>query len=90
MIQIVNVTPPEFRCEIEVSCPAVFQTGERTYYVVGKTISPQAEGLQGKVASHESVVEISESLLEVAVIDILRRRSIPVAPTAQAKEWAAS
>ena len=68
MKKLVEITSPKHRCEIEVSCPAVFKSDAGTYVIVGRTLNPNDyPALKVRVGADETAVEIAFDLLEEAL-----------------------
>jgi hypothetical protein len=65
-----DATPAAFRCTIAASCPAALHSPARkSYAIIGSTIEHQeVPELAPRVASYETAVEISEELLNKAVV----------------------
>jgi hypothetical protein len=75
MKKLVDITPAKHKCEIEVSCPAIFKSNLGTYVIIGKTINPNNDSaLKGRVGSGETAVEIAFDLLEDAIKDSIKSR----------------
>jgi hypothetical protein len=63
----INITPEPFRCDFEMSCPAVFKTTGGTYYIIGKALGSDVSEIRGKVGEGEVALEISAELLDGAI-----------------------
>ena len=73
MKKLVDITPPKHKCDIDISCPAVFKSNEGTYIIIGKTINPgDHPGLCGRVGSDETAVEIALDLVEDAIRESIK------------------
>lgn len=59
-----ELTPQVLRCGIG-SCPAIFETTNGTYILVGKQVAPAilAQELAGRIAPGEFAVEVPRELL---------------------------
>lgn len=57
-----EVTPTHLQCGLG-ACPAVFETDNDTYVVVGQAV-PHDKLPPGRVASGETVVEIPRAILD--------------------------
>jgi len=60
-MKLVEITPKALRCGVG-PCPAVFETDQGTYVIVGTRLTRKQldEQLPGKVAPHEEAIEISK------------------------------
>ena len=57
-----DVTPKENQCIIG-SCPAI-HASENTYVIIGKKVDIVKAGLEGKVGSDETVIEIPKEIID--------------------------
>ena len=54
----------EYRCDVTVSCPAVFENHKSGNFVfVGQHLDPVPEDLAGKVGESEAAVSLSKDLV---------------------------
>jgi hypothetical protein len=68
VLDLVDITPPEFACAMTMSCPAVLKNEKTGHYVIiGKLRDPNSPGLRGRVGDGEVALEISRELLEGAL-----------------------
>lgn len=59
-----EITPSEFVCDDCKSCPAIFETENDTYVLIGKKLPDSViQQLAGRVGQDEFVVEIPKGLL---------------------------
>ena len=59
-----DITDGEYRCDVTVSCPAVFENHKSGNFVfVGQHLDPVPEDLAGKVGESEAAVSISKDLV---------------------------
>ncbi|TAL27583.1 MAG: hypothetical protein EPN97_17105 [Alphaproteobacteria bacterium] len=60
-----DITPPEFICQNCSACPAVFETDNNSYVIIGKKLPPnlQAE-LKNRVADDEFVIEVPKGMID--------------------------
>jgi hypothetical protein len=76
MRTLLDITPAVHRCVISASCPAVFKTEGGKYCIIGKTLDPSEEGVSERVAGNETLIEISDALLEEAIEQELKKRGV--------------
>ena len=63
-IKIVKeVTPKEMSC-IVGGCPAIFETNNNSYVVIGKKINSKSVGLSKRVSKDEILIEIPKKLID--------------------------
>lgn len=59
-----EITPVEYICSDCSSCPAVFETENGTYLIIGKQLTDSVlEQLHGRIGADEFVVEVPKGLL---------------------------
>ncbi len=64
-MKLKEVTPSAFICSSCSSCPAVFETENNSYVIVGKVLSAAAlEQLKGRVADDEFVIEVPKGMID--------------------------
>jgi hypothetical protein len=64
-MKLVNVTPAAFECSKCASCPAVYETENDSYVIVGKVLPAEViEQLKGKIASDEFVIEVPRGMID--------------------------
>lgn len=61
-----EVTPEAFACgTCGCGCPAVFETENNSYVIIGKVLAPAAiEQLKGRVADDEFVIEVPKGMID--------------------------
>ena len=62
--EIKDITPGNMACVIG-SCPAIYEatkTGEESYLIIGRVVSPREAGLEVKVGEGEILIEIPREL----------------------------
>ena len=60
-----DVTPSAFVCDKCAACPAVLETENDTYVIIGKKLSPEAEALvAGRVAADEWGIEVPKGMID--------------------------
>ena len=58
-MKLKEITPAEFVCQSCQQCPAVFETDNNSYLIVGKILPASAvEQLKGRIGADEFVVEV--------------------------------
>ena len=66
-MKLKEVTPAEYQVcgNCGCGCPAVFETENNTYVIIGKVLSASAlEQLKGRVASDEFAIEVSKGMID--------------------------
>lgn len=59
-----EVTPAAFVCHSSSCCPAVFETENNSYVIIGKKLSAAAlEQLAGRVGADEFVIEVPKGMI---------------------------
>jgi hypothetical protein len=58
-----NVTPEHMQCLVG-ACPAIYETKQGNYLVVGKQVNPSDVGLAGKVGEGEVLVKVPRELID--------------------------
>jgi hypothetical protein len=60
-----DITPAEFVCSTCAACPAVFETENNSYVIVGKKLPAEALAqLKGRVAEDEFVIEVPKGMID--------------------------
>lgn len=61
-----EITPETYMCNsCSPCCPAVFETEDGKYVIIGKKISPDVKKLvEGKVADDEFVIEVEKGMID--------------------------
>lgn len=63
-MKLKEVTPAAFVCNTCAACPAVFETENDSYVIVGKILPASAiEQLTGRVADDEFAVEVPKGMI---------------------------
>lgn len=59
-----DITPAEFVCSTCQACPAVFETENNSYVIIGKKLSAEAlAAVAGRVGDDEYVIEVPKGML---------------------------
>lgn len=61
-----DITPEAYACgTCGCGCPAVFETDNNTYVIIGKKLSPEAaKQVEGRVAEDEFVIEVEKGMID--------------------------
>lgn len=60
-----DITPENFVCHTSTCCPAVLETEEGTYVIIGKKLSDAAmQAVEGRVAEDEFVIEVPKGMID--------------------------
>jgi hypothetical protein len=60
-----EITPPEFICQNCSACPAVFETDNNSYVIIGKKLSADAQAqLRARIADDEFVIEVPKGMID--------------------------
>jgi len=61
-----DITPANFMCHVQGQCcPAVLETEEGTYVIIGKKLSDAAlKAVEGRVAEDEFVIEVPKGMID--------------------------
>ena len=60
-----DITPAEFVCQNCQNCPAVLETENNTYVIIGKKLSPAALAVvEGRVGADEYVIEVPRGMID--------------------------
>lgn len=60
-----DVTPAAFVCDKCAACPAVLETENDSYVIIGKKLSAEAEAaVAGRVADDEYVIEVPKGMID--------------------------
>jgi hypothetical protein len=76
MKKLTDLTPRTYRCNFALSCPAVLKSDDGEYYIIGKTLNADAEGIPERVGTDETLVKISGELFEEVVERVLKKRGV--------------
>jgi hypothetical protein len=64
-MKLKEITPSAFVCKECKTCPAVFETENDTYVIIGKKLSASAaEQLAGRVGAGELVIEVPKGMID--------------------------
>jgi hypothetical protein len=66
-MKIKEITPTAYQScgNCGCGCPAVFETENNSYIIIGKKLSPEAEQLvKGRVADDEYVIEVEKGMID--------------------------
>jgi hypothetical protein len=64
-VKLKEITPAEFVCSSCAACPAVFETENDSYVVIGKKLGAEAQAqLAGRVADDEFVIEVPRGMID--------------------------
>ena len=64
-MKLKDITPAEFVCSTCAACPAVFETENNSYVIIGKKLSAAAqESVKGRVADDEFVIEVPKGMID--------------------------
>lgn len=63
MAQLKDITPKQFSCTF-AACPALYQTNEGDFVIVGKKADAQELGIADKVGKDQEAVIMDKEMLE--------------------------
>jgi len=64
-VKLKEITPAEFACSTCAACPAVFETENNSYVIIGKKLSPAAqESLKTRISDDEFVIEVPKGMID--------------------------
>ena len=65
-MKLKELTPEEFMCgSCGCGCPAVFETEENEYVIIGKKLTDaEAKLVEGRVADDEYVIKIDRAMID--------------------------
>lgn len=64
-MKLKEITPEAFVCHSSSCCPAVFETDNGSYVIIGKKLSAAAAGqLEGRVGADEYVIEVPKGMID--------------------------
>ena len=64
-MELKEITPPEYICQSCSACPAVFETANDSYIIIGKKLSPSAQAqLKNRIADDEFVIEVPRGMID--------------------------
>ena len=58
-----ELTPKANRCGIG-ACPAIFETNQNSYAIIGKKISAKNLGVSKRIGKNEVLIEIPKNILD--------------------------
>ncbi len=60
-----DITPAAFVCHSDKCCPAVLETENGSYIIIGKKLSAAAQNaVAGRVADDEFVIEVPKGMID--------------------------
>lgn len=63
-MKLKDITPSEFICHSSSCCPAVFETGNDSYVIIGKKLSVSAEAqIAGRIGADEFAIEVPKGMI---------------------------
>ena len=64
-MKLKEITPAGFVCHQQGCCPAVFETENGSYVIIGKKLSSSAQAaVAGRVADDEFVIEVPKGMID--------------------------
>jgi len=64
-MKLKEITPAEFVCHSASCCPAVFETENNSYVIIGKKPSAAAKAqLAGRVGADEFAIEVPKGVID--------------------------
>ena len=64
-MKLLDITPPEFVCQNCSACPAVFETDNDSYVIIGKKLPANLQSqLKNRVADDEFVIEVPKGMID--------------------------
>lgn len=64
-MKLKEITPQAFVCHSSSCCPAVFETENGSYVIIGKKLSADAAGqLEGRIGADEYVIEVPKGMID--------------------------
>jgi len=64
-MKLKEITPAKFACHTSSCCPAVFETENDSYVIIGKVLSDSAKAqLKNRIADDEFVIEIPKGMID--------------------------
>jgi hypothetical protein len=65
VMKLKEVTPSAFVCHSASCCPAVFETENNSYVIIGKKLSVSAEAqLAGRIGADEFAIEVPKGMID--------------------------
>ena len=63
-----DVTPESFLCHTDDCCPAVFETEQNSYVIIGKKLDIESQKLvSDRVADDEFVIEVPKGMIDMLI-----------------------
>lgn len=63
-MELKNITPPEFICQSCSACPAVFETENDSYIIIGKNLPAESQRqLKSHIGADEFVIEVPKGMI---------------------------
>jgi len=64
-MKLKEITPSEFVCHSATCCPAVFETGNNSYVIIGKKLPVSAAAqLADRVGDDEFAIEVPKGMID--------------------------
>ena len=64
-MKLKEITPTEYVCATCSACPAVFETENDSYVIIGKKLSGAAlESVKNRIADDEFVIEVPRGMID--------------------------
>ena len=64
-MKLIDITPAEFVCTTCSACPAVLETENDSYVIIGKKLSAAAlAAVEGRVGADEFVIEVPKGMID--------------------------
>ena len=64
-MELKEITPTEFICQNCSACPAVFETENDSYIIIGKKLSASVQAqLKNRIADDEFVIEVPKGMID--------------------------
>jgi hypothetical protein len=64
-MELKEITPPDYICANCSACPAVFETANDSYVIIGKKLSAAAQAqLKNRIADDEFVIEVPKGMID--------------------------
>ncbi len=64
-MKLKNITPEEFVCQSCSRCPAVYETENNSYVIIGKILPASAVAqLKDRIADDEYVIEVPKGMID--------------------------
>jgi hypothetical protein len=62
-IKLKDITPDQFLCSLSMACPAIFESNEGSFVIIGKICDQETPQLKERIGKNEIAVEIPQELL---------------------------